>query len=62
MSYHVSWFAGIDLGDHKHHVHLTDAAGTFGGAAAFSHEGKGVAAERTIGGSERYLGDAMEPR
>ena len=43
MSHHVSWFAGIDLGDHKHHVHLTDAAGAFGGAAAFSHGGRGIA-------------------
>ena len=43
MSHHVSWFAGIDLGDHKHRVHLTDAAGTFVGAAAFPHGGRGVA-------------------
>ena len=43
MSHHVSWFAGIDLGDRKHHVHLTDAAGTFCGAATFSHGGRGIA-------------------
>ena len=43
MSHHVSWFAGIDLGDHQHRVHLTDAAGTFGGAATFSHGGSGIA-------------------
>ncbi|MDE3260468.1 MAG: IS110 family transposase [Acidobacteriota bacterium] len=43
MSHHVSWFAGIDLGDHKHRVHLTDAAGTFVGAAAFPHRGRGIA-------------------
>ena len=43
MSHHVSWFAGIDLGDRKHHVHLTDASGTFGGAATFSHGGRGIA-------------------
>ena len=43
MSHHVSWFAGIDLGDHQHRVHLTDAAGTFVGAAAFPHRGRGIA-------------------
>ena len=43
MSHHVSWFAGIDLGDRKHHVHLTDASGTFCGAATFSHGGRGIA-------------------
>ena len=43
MSHHVSWFAGIDLGDRKHSVHLTDAAGTFVGASTFSHGGRGIA-------------------
>ena len=43
MSYHVSWFAGIDLGDRKHSVHLTDAAGAVIGEASFSHGGKGIA-------------------
>ena len=43
MSHHVSWFAGIDLGDRKHRVHLTDAAGTFCGAATFPHGGGGIA-------------------
>ena len=43
MSDHVSWFAGIDLGDRKHSVHLTDAVGTVVGKASFSHGGKGIA-------------------
>ena len=43
MSHHVSWFAGIDLGDRKHFVHLTDAAGADVGKACFSHGGKGIA-------------------
>lgn len=43
MSHHVSWFAGIDLGDRKHCVHLTDAAGVAVGEASFSHGGKGIA-------------------
>ncbi len=43
MSHHVSWFAGIDLGDHKHHVHLTDAAGAVFGRTSFSHGGRGIA-------------------
>ena len=43
MSHHVSWFAGIDLGDHKHHVHLTDAAGAVLGRTSFSHGGRGIA-------------------
>ena len=43
MSYHVSWFAGIDLGDRKHFVHLTDAAGAVLGEASFSHGGTGIA-------------------
>ena len=43
MSHHVSWFAGIDLGDHKHHVHLIDAAGAVLGRTSFSHGGRGIA-------------------
>ena len=43
MSHHVSWFAGIDLGDRKHFVHLTDAAGVVIGEASFSHGGRGIA-------------------
>ena len=43
MSHHVSWFAGIDLGDRTHHVHLTDATGAVLGKASFSHGGRGVA-------------------
>lgn len=43
MSHHVSWFAGIDLGDRKHSVHLTDTAGVVVGEASFSHGGRGIA-------------------
>lgn len=43
MSHLVSWFAGIDVGDHKHHVHLTDAAGAVLGKTSFSHGGRGIA-------------------
>ena len=43
MSHLVSWFAGIDLGDRRHHVHLTDAAGVDLGEASFSHGGRGIA-------------------
>ena len=42
MKHLVSWFAGIDLGDKMHQVHLTDADGKACGSATFPHGGKGV--------------------
>ena len=65
MNHLVSWFAGIDLGDKTHRVHLTDADGKSGGSATFSHGGMGVAQllswlVKRAGGAPEAIGVAME--
>ena len=65
MKHLVSWFAGIDLGDKMHQVHLTDADGKACGSATFPHGGKGVAQllswlVKRAGGAPEAIGVAME--